>query len=70
MESVLIYKPDDFRYLKKYYSEEYLKNASKSDFLDAMNEKIMEVGFDDKLEFYNDEGKKLQEIYDNIYYMN
>ena len=70
MESILIYKPDDFRYLKKYYSEEYLKNASKSDFLDAMNEKIMEVGFDDKLEFYNDEGKKLQEIYVNIYYMN
>ena len=70
MESILIYKPDDFRYLNKYYSEEYLKNASISDLLDAMNEKIMEVGFDDKLEFYNDEDKKLQEIYDNIYYMN
>ena len=62
MESILIYKPDDFRYLNKYYSEEYLKNASISDLLDAMNEKIMEVGFD--------EGKMLQEIYDNIYYMN
>lgn len=43
---------------------------SDANILDALYEKIIEVGFDDKLEFYNDEGKKLQEIYDNIYYMN
>lgn len=70
MKSVLRYKSEDFQYLLKYYSEEFKKNVSKSDLLDAMNEKIMEVGFDDKMEFYNEEGHKLQEIYDNIYLMN
>lgn len=70
MKSVLRYKSEDFQYLLKYYSEEFLKNVSKSDLLDAMNEKIMEVGFDDRLEYYNEEGHKLQKIYDNIYIMN
>ena len=70
MKSVLRYKSEDFQYLLKYYSEEFLKNVSKSDLLDAMNEKIMEVGFDDRLEYYNEEGHKLQKMYDNIYIMN
>lgn len=70
MKSVLRYKSEDFQYLLKYYSEEFLKNVSKSELLDAMNEKIMEVGFDDRLEYYNEEGHKLQKIYDNIYDMN
>ncbi len=70
MKSVLRYKSVDFQYLLKYYSEEFLIHVSKSDLLDAMSEKIMEVGFDDRLEFYNAEGHKLQEIYDNIYDMN
>lgn len=39
-------------------------------FLLALDDKIIEVGFDDNMEFYNDEGKKLQKIYDNIYDMN
>ena len=68
MESVWKYKAEDFKYLQKYFDVDFLN--SDANILDALYEKIIEVGFDDKLEFYNDEGKKLQEIYDNIYYMN
>ena len=68
MESVWKYKAEDFKYLQKYFDVDFLN--SNANILDALNEKIIEVGFDDKLEFYNEEGKKLQEIYDNIYYMN
>nr|DAV26368.1 MAG TPA: hypothetical protein [Caudoviricetes sp.] len=48
----------------------FLKTKPIREILLELNYVIIEHGFDDKMEFYNDEGKKLQEIYDNIYYMN
>lgn len=69
MNSVVNYKPEDFKYLQKYFSIDFLERVSISDLLDVMNEKIMLVGFDEKW-FYNAEGHKLQEIYDNICDMN
>lgn len=68
MKSIWKYKPEDFEYLKKYFDEDFLN--SEANILDALDDKIIEVGFDDKMEFYNEEGLKLQEIYDNIYDMN
>lgn len=68
MKSVWKYKPEDFEYLKKYFDEDFLN--SDANILDALDDKILEVGFDDKMEFYNEEGHKLQKIYDNIYDMN
>lgn len=68
MKSIWKYKPEDFEYLKKYFDESFL--MSDADVLLALDDKIIEVGFDDNMEFYNDEGKKLQKIYDNIYDMN
>ena len=68
MKSIWKYKSEDFEYLKKYFDESFL--MSDADVLLALDDKIIEVGFDDNMEFYNDEGKKLQKIYDNIYDMN
>lgn len=68
MKSIWKYKPEDFEYLKKYFDESFL--MSDADVLLALDDKIIEVGFDDNMEFYDDEGKKLQKIYDNIYDMN
>lgn len=62
------YLKEDYEYLKKYFDEDFLN--SDANILDALYDTIMEVGFDDKMEFYNAEGHKLQEIYDNICDMN
>lgn len=70
MKSIWKYKPEDFEYLKKYMDEEFLKSKPIREILLELNYVIIEVGFDDKMEFYNEEGLKLQEIYDNIYDMN
>ena len=67
MKSVWKYRPEDYEYLKKYFDEDFLN--SDANILDAIDDKILEVGFDEKW-FYNAEGHKLQEIYDNIYDMN
>lgn len=65
------YLKEDYEYLKKYFSADFLDNVkSRKELLIELDDKIVEVGFDDKMEFYNAEGHKLQEIYDNIYDMN
>lgn len=70
MDSQVKYTQSDYDYLLKYIDEELLKSKSIREILLELNYVIMEHGFDDNMEFYNDEGKKLQKIYDNIYDMN
>lgn len=70
MDSQIKYLQSDYEYLLKYMDETFLKTKPIREILLELNYVIIEHGFDDKMEFYNDEGKKLQEIYDNIYYMN
>lgn len=70
MDSQVKYIQSDYDYLLKYMDEEFLKSNSIREILLELNYVIIEHGFDDNMEFYNDEGKKLQEIYDNIYDMN
>lgn len=65
------YLKEDYEYLKKYFDADFLNSVkSRKELLLELDDKILEVGFDDKMEFYNEEGHKLQEIYDNIYDMN
>ena len=68
--SKLIYRDEDFEYLKKYLNDDFLISCNIGDLLLELNYVIVKFGFDDKMERYNNEGKRLQEIYDNIYEMN
>ena len=70
VDSQIKYLQSDYEYFLKYMDESFLKTKPIREILLELNYVIIEHGFDDKMEFYNDEGKKLQEIYDNIYYMN
>lgn len=70
VDNQIKYLQSDYEYLLKYMDEEFLKSKPIREILLELNYVIIEFGFDDKMEYYNEEGHKLQEIYDNIYDMN